>query len=1820
MPDGTIVTSVNQVILASSTDTYLVGSSSKTVVIGGLKELTTYNTYCYLRNILGFSSSLSDMLATKRVVTTACCRTIAFTNSPSTVYGDGAAQYSSGQTLQYHFVFSLSSAPSSTVTVEPKLFQQNGTALSTNYISVLPASLVFTTTSTALTGSFILKGSEYAKGSFVIRLALSGLSGSQYDTISTPVTVISSFTAAPAPKLVASRFEDSGGSIFIYFDSATDKGRIAAQSWRCNALFSYPGSLTSSCSWLNGTVVRAIFGPYNSAEELVEVSSLISVRPGLIRAVCKAGASQATCLTYDTTAAMDVTLLAPQNPLAPIAILNAPSTMSSCDNVTIDATSTAGRVGREWSGVSWQVTSSAGSAGQITDLLASKGTDLTKRIIVPATYFSTATYSISLTVTNYFGKSSSATALTTKNANPNQPMLTVLGSSYLVIKPNQPTTIRSSTRFATCAEYVIISYSWSVRLNGVVVPIANPGNDPTALLLVANTLTAGNVYDITVSAAVPATSRFPSAVASASIQLEVKSGSVLAQVYGGVTRRVFIENLVAIDGSLSYDENSGTPAKSRLRYLWTCSMLGAADFGTSCNSVLVGRNASSSVLLVAGNTFDPAKVYGFTLTATAADGRFGTVTVSIQQLAPNTPTASISTTKSTVNANFPLSLFGVVTADYAIRAQWSASVEGSSLSLSQALTPVTKTFSKQEAANGILFPLIFPGGLLTQGTAVTFRLIAVLASLNDNTYASINEIVVGVNSAPTGGKITSSPSSGSALLTLFSTISSEWSDVDIPLTYDFSHFISSALPVMNIKLRSSSNVASTELPEGSVQENYVITIINNIYDNNLAFTNVNSSVIVTASQVDPTSYFNSKAVSYDSTADSSLATAALNNVALTVNRVNCTLASPATCRGLNRQPCQLTTQTCSSCLPGFSGRSGSANSLCFNATVAAVNSTMGRINDPCASNNQCFYGSCVSNICVAPVKSCPSNSAGICSGHGACIYVDQQGKVLAKVCTISDTFCSATCTCADGYGGSDCSLTAAGVASRSSTRAAMCEYVVRLSNTLEHSSQLLDALVGSLLVAYDAAEVTSPGAITVCEEALTAVTELAAEGFLRNALSSTKTFLVNLVSKFVVPASNNSTGIASINSDQVNAAASNVARAFLDSMVDGQDPQFIVSENAQYVFRRDLVSEIVNTVIEAPSTEDGAAFNTASSGIQLLGPAVEACNNGQGYVGLSLMQWGNNPFTQSNGSTVGSAQIKLDNFGSNNSYAGPTNRSTIAYYIINQFNVPQDFNFSISLADALIMHIPNFTFPQCTLFDGESYVPCRGCSVSSYTNYNVTFACTDPFQLCGGRKAGRRLHDYAHLSQWERPQRYLQNGDDDATNSVMTGSNTVQYAALFEAIGSQISNVLSRNPFAVDWAKASAIVTFVSLMLFGLCAGYVFFAHWDKIDRGFLVYAKNETDKARIKLRHAYMLKMQLQDQKVNSSSSEREAAVMKARKMFRISENTYHILQEAFEKEHEARINLRKKLNGSLSRLSHRFGFGDLPAGSFKTTTDDTGAGGGRAKLSRAQSKSEKLFDMFSEEQSERHLEYNAVFEDEGEDSVETKDELYVANVVADFLISVMPEGSVSQGKQRYMGLLNRMLKEHDYTAMFYDPSLKYPRSLRWLNVCMQLLINLFVDTIFFGMFYPDTGLCEQHTTKTTCDVAQNAVLDSPLCRWIADSQECLLTPPPQDFTFQCILVVLCQIVGLPIAFFYDILLKEYCAKRPDLEQWGLNTMYFLGRSTQNKQSGATQEATQSKLKDLFHEMDEIKRKAREADIASHLLSKQVSARSYFLLYINFF
>ena len=91
-------------------------------------------------------------------------------------------------------------------------------------------------------GVFYISTQSSVSGNFQVQLALSGAASGNYTSTSAVVNILSQDQPLPAPKLMECVFSDSGGSIVITFDSATDLGGIMTATWPCSQMFTFKGS------------------------------------------------------------------------------------------------------------------------------------------------------------------------------------------------------------------------------------------------------------------------------------------------------------------------------------------------------------------------------------------------------------------------------------------------------------------------------------------------------------------------------------------------------------------------------------------------------------------------------------------------------------------------------------------------------------------------------------------------------------------------------------------------------------------------------------------------------------------------------------------------------------------------------------------------------------------------------------------------------------------------------------------------------------------------------------------------------------------------------------------------------------------------------------------------------------------------------------------------------------------------------------------------------------------------------------------------------------------------------------------------------------------------------------------------------------------------------------------------------------------------------------------------------------------------------------------------------------------------------------------
>jgi hypothetical protein len=1752
VPSGTVVTSTDRVVTTGSKTYYLAGSTAVTVQVAGLTAQTTYDGYCAAVTINGDTSGLQDVLDTVAPVTTDCCKVLSFTSAPAHVYGS-LSQYSSAQSAQYTFTYALSAAPGATVTVSPIVYNRYG-AVSTD-LTPIPASMTFASTAVNLAGQFVLSGSALLSGDYRVVLAPSGSSALQYWNISTPVSVLNSASVKPTPVLTYAKLSDAGNGITMTFDSATNKAEIAASSFTCTQLFDFAGAGSSTCSWTSASTVRASFG--STASGLIAYpspSDYVKLQGGLIKAACAAGVD---CSFYVAAAQVYVEIAAPDNAVAPTVVLRAPSVIAACDDVVIDPSLTSGSGGRSWAAVSWgvvkQVSGGVEDASDIVSYLTSYGPTTSVPYRIPKAMLGKAIYTVTLTVTNFLQKSAGATTIFSIDDNPNLPIVSILGSPVLTMLRSDALSLYTSTTQASCAESsAAVGYSWIVSKDGINQNINSVSASANKFKLNAYTLAVRSIYTVTFRATVNATANYPAISAAGSVSVRVVDGAVFAVVAGGYNRNFATSSPITLYATPSYDQNVGTTGVSALTFKWSCTLLSAARLGEVCdNSVLVGSVRTASTLTFNSTLLDPTLLYGMQVTVAAADGRSASAVVSVKNSGGSTSTL-ITSTVMKVNYNSKLTLTGMVQGTYALDCLWSATQDALPM-VFKASTPLTSAFSRNDVVNGFAYPLSVPANTLSPGSTLTFRLTAHYAG-NATLYSSFSEMIVVVNAAPSGGYIASDPTTGDALSTVFLVTSADWADdpSDFPLSFEYAYRTMSTQPALTVQSRTTSNTVSTTLPAGLASQGYAITLVCVVYDAFLASTASTAAVTVqTSAAVDVSAYVSSQIAASLSTGNSDLMSQAIANAATSVNTVNCSAASNAYCASLMREPCFATPQTCSACLSGYTGISGDSNVRCRD--LVAENVVLGAVGDACVIADDCLLNTCEGNVCVAPRKTCPSVTTDVCSGHGACDALDTSGKAIDGDCLVTDTACTAQCTCDDGYGGASCSLSAAELAGRDNTRAKLCETIVTVGNSADVSSQLLDSLVSSLYVSYDPHEVVSDNAQQVCQEALAFVADLAARGYLTS--DTTTEVMFNSLSKYIKAPTTDaarrrrrlqgSSGDAS-SGDSIDSAVSQLSQGVLSALSNGEEPVSYVTDNLQIVISKSVAS--ASSALSAPLTDTAATYGSgATSGIELPADANALLDNGEGYVEISVAQWGVNPFQNSSGLEGNLLRVQTSPLADARRRLQTADAEPVFYVVLQYFRA-QEFNLSVDLQDALLNGVSsNVTYPVCTMHDGTGYRPCDGCTISTYTNHNVTFACPVSLLLSAGTAGGvsRRLA------------RSLQGTDDGTDTGTDTGSQQVQFGTVFKELAAEFVDTLSFNPFKIDIEKAKGVLAFLCTLTFIIIVGYVYFHRWDCLDHSYLIYAKPEVDRKRFNEKYEASVEKFLKNGGVpaelpGDSASDDSIGTPKRSMSRRFS--LFRILSPG--KKGSTRLQL-------VELGSHRH--------SGKDSNNSTPNGSGkRQKSPRSPEEKHKRKSRRSLSQSQqRQMQYEALFERSNDESKSHR-ELFVSTIVADFLDSVMPKESLLKKSPRpIMDMVETIMKYHEYTAMFFEPSLQYTRSMRWTNIVFGTLIALFVSTLFFDIFYPDKGLCEIYTDEVSCIAEPSKVTDATLCIWTADPTQpndgsCSLTPPPQDFIFVVILVLVTMTISLPVNGFYDYLLFFHCVRRPNLEQWGMNTEYWMGRATQ--------------------------------------------------------
>ena len=224
-------------------------------------------------------------------------------------------------------------------------------------------------------------------------------------------------------------------------------------------------------------------------------------------------------------------------------------------------------------------------------------------------------------------------------------------------------------------------------------------------------------------------------------------------------------------------------------------------------------SSNTAIFTVSNGTMSLNAVYAFTVVVLSKDHRSDSRTVIVR---PSIGTAQLLITSSFTrfNPSAKLVLESINSADYAANFTWSVlTALGAPVNI---VSLTTKSIAAFDDFLPISFSLSVIGKSFDPGMAYIFQLTA--PSTVNAAHTIFSQIILTANSAPTSGRIVSSPKNGSALVTQFALASPGWiADAgSFPLSYAFSYTVFGASAHLTIAAPSVRPYTITMLPAGVI--------------------------------------------------------------------------------------------------------------------------------------------------------------------------------------------------------------------------------------------------------------------------------------------------------------------------------------------------------------------------------------------------------------------------------------------------------------------------------------------------------------------------------------------------------------------------------------------------------------------------------------------------------------------------------------------------------------------------------------------------------------------------------------------------------------------------------------------------------------------------------------------------------------------------------------------------------------------------------------------------------------------------------------------
>lgn len=323
-------------------------------------------------------------------------------------------------------------------------------------------------------------------------------------------------------------------------------------------------------------------------------------------------------------------------------------------------------------------------------------------------------------------------------------------------------------------------------------------------------------------------------------------------------------------------------------------------------------------------------------------------------------------------------------------------------------------------------------------------------------------LTISMNTAPLGGVITVDPTLGQSMVTVFKLLTSQWTDDDIPLTYEFG-FINpdtrrGAMVLQSIS--SKSHTSSTLPPGSSSPPQSILTVFARALDMFSADSTAVANPVVEKVNVNARNLTDAFDNAITGNGDNNFVDTKkiLAVITSVMNSVDCT-ALTINCSAINREACGKVANTCGDCVSGYVGIVGPSDTKCW---LAAQNADSQRrklifagVGNSCSTAADCMGDIndealvCRDNKCAEPVKYCIHN----CSGRGICLSRDTRTYVNLAVCFQSDIYCETVCKCESSYGGKACEISSDELTSRQNMRVKLLKGLRNITVSEDNSAR-----------------------------------------------------------------------------------------------------------------------------------------------------------------------------------------------------------------------------------------------------------------------------------------------------------------------------------------------------------------------------------------------------------------------------------------------------------------------------------------------------------------------------------------------------------------------------------------------------------------------------------------------------------------------------------------------------------------------------------------------------------------------------------------------